>query len=137
MLNFRLTINLKSSLLLSQQRCADDSGIIAENRLADFSLLLGMLAVSFFFNIFSDRVKKVIALVADSAADAKYLGLENIDYIDNADSNIIAVSFNNLPACFVPAYIALNEVLPLTLLISPPQSSHILLSGHSFIFAFV
>ena len=72
-------------MLLSQQRCADDSGIIAENRLADFSLLLGMLAVSFFFNIFSDRVKKVIALVADSAADAKYLGLENIDYIDIKD----------------------------------------------------
>ena len=101
MLDFRLTINLKSSLLLSQQRCADDSGIITENRLTDFSLLLGMLAVSFFFNIFSDRVKKVIALVADSAADAKYLGLENIDYIDNADSYIISVSFNNLPACFV------------------------------------
>ena len=72
MLDFRLTTNLKSYLLLSQQRCADDSGIIAENRLADFSLLLGMLAVSFFFNIFSDRVKKVIALVADSAADAKF-----------------------------------------------------------------
>ena len=89
-------LRCKFKFLLIQKRRADDACVVAESAGAEDSLLVVVLGVALLLDDLSQRTEKVLALVGDTAADAEYVGLEDVD--------------------------ASNAVLPFTLLMSPSAS---------------
>ena len=72
--------------LLSEESSTDKSGIVSKLGNANLCLLIVVLGISFTFNDLHNRLEEIVALSADTAANAEYLRLEEIDDIDKSAS---------------------------------------------------
>ena len=81
-----------------QASSADDTGIVAQGRDANLCLLFVILGESFFLDDRAQGSQKVVALTRDTAADAQYIGLEDIDDIDESRRQIADILLYDLSA---------------------------------------
>ena len=72
--------------LLSEESSTDKSGIVSKLGNANLCLLIVVLGISFTLNDLHNRLEEIVALSADTAANAEYLRLEEIDDIDKSAS---------------------------------------------------